>query len=50
MKRYESDAVTAGHIFGDVDFDLYSASQITDLVATDYIDMADEHAKYYLEG
>lgn len=49
-QRFESDKQVEYEVFGsDIDFDLYSAAQITDLLAKDFIEMADEHAAHYLD-
>lgn len=48
-KRYESDKLVEFHAFGDeIDFDLYSAAQITDILAADFVSLAEDHAAHYL--
>lgn len=48
-KRYESDKQVEREVFGPgVEFDLYSAAQVTDLLAKDFEEMAEEHAQHYL--
>ncbi len=45
---YAADTEIQGYLFHDVDLDLYSAAQVTDIVAADFIRMADEDAAFYL--
>lgn len=46
---YEADSAIEADLFGeDVDCSLYSAAQITDLLAHDFEQLADEHADFYL--
>ncbi len=46
---YEADRDIERSLFADdQDFDLFSASQITDILAKDFEDLAIEHARFYM--
>lgn len=45
---YADDREIEAYLFHDCDLELYSAAQVTDIVASDFIRMADADAAHYL--
>jgi hypothetical protein len=45
---YLADKEIEERLFCEADIELYSAAQVTDLVAADFIEFADADAEFYL--